>query len=167
MTNAPSESGAEKLKSSQFVGFFLDDQQYAFPIQVIQEIVIIDQLTQTPQVADCVEGVCNLRGDIIPIVSLRNILGLAPKPADDETRTIVVNVGARTMGCNVDAVSQVIRIPDANVQPAPETVAADGGYIAGFAKMEDGLVILLDIKLLLDPERFQCSAVDAKNKTNS
>ena len=157
MTNSSSDADKEKMNSSQFVGFYLDDQQYAFRIEMIQEIVILDQLTPTPQVADCVEGVCNLRGEIIPIVSLRNLLGLEFKPPDGETRTIVVNVDNRTIGCRVDSVSQVIRISDASIQPAPETLAAVGGDVAGFAKLEEVLVILLDIEQLLEPERLQSS----------
>lgn len=157
MTNSSSDADKEKMNSSQFVGFYLEDQQYAFRIEMIQEIVILDQLTPTPQVADCVEGVCNLRGEIIPIVSLRNLLGLETKPSDSETRTIVVNVDDRTIGCTVDSVSQVIRISDTSIQPAPETVAAAGGYVAGFAKLDDVLVILLDVEQLLEPERLQSS----------
>ena len=146
----------ETKNTSQFVGFQLDGQEYAFRIEQIQEIVILDQVTQTPQVADCVEGVSNLRGAIIPIINLRKLFGLAPKPPDSETRTIVVNVGERTMGCTVDMVSQVIRIPEEIIQPAPETVTADGAnYISGFAKLDDRLVVLLDIEELLNSERLQ------------
>ncbi len=155
MTNSSPDAGKEKMKSSQFVGFHLDDQQYAIRIETIQEIVILDQLTPTPQVADCVEGVSNLRGEIIPIVSLRMLLGLETKPKDRESRTIVVNVDQRTIGCMVDSVSQVIRIPESSIQPAPETITATGGYVAGFAKLADGLVILLDVDQLLLPERLQ------------
>jgi purine-binding chemotaxis protein CheW len=148
-------STAEQQDTSQFVGFQIDGQQYAFRIEQIQEIVILDQVTQTPQVADYVEGVSNLRGAIIPIINLRKLFGLDPTPTDAETRTIVVNVGDRTMGCTVDMVSQVIRIPDASIQPAPETVTADGAdYISGFAKLEDGLVIILDIDELLNPDKL-------------
>jgi purine-binding chemotaxis protein CheW len=151
-----SDSLSEKKNSAQFVGFYIDGQQYAFRIEQIQEIVILDRVTQTPQVADYVEGVSNLRGAIIPIINLRTLFGLDPKPADPETRTIVVNIGERTMGCTVDAVSQVLRIPAESIQPAPDTVTADGAnYISGFAKLEDRLVILLDIDELLDPERLE------------
>ena len=146
---------SEKQNTSQFVGFQIDEQQYAFRIEQIQEIIILDQITQTPQVADCVEGVSNLRGAIIPIINVRKLLGLAPKPTDSDTRTIVVNVGGRTMGCTVDSVSHVIRIPEESIQPAPDTVTGEGAhYISGFAKQDDRLVILLDIDELLRPERL-------------
>jgi purine-binding chemotaxis protein CheW len=140
--------------ASQFVGFRIDDQQYAFRIEQIQEIIILDCVTRTPQAPDFVDGVSNLRGAIIPIINLRKLLGLSHKAADSETRTIVVNVGRRTMGVTVDMVSQVIRIPLESIQSAPETVTANGAhYIAGFAKLNEQLVILLDIDALLDPER--------------
>lgn len=160
-----SVSMTDKKNMSQFVGFQIDDQRYAFRIEQIREIVILDQVTKTPQVADYVEGVSNLRGAIIPIINLRVLFGLTPKPADEETRTIVVSVGGKLMGCTVDMVSQVIRIPADSIQPAPETVTADGAdYIAGFAKLDDQLVVLLDIDELLDPARLDRNW---KNRTHA
>ena len=154
--SASSDAISGVKNTSQFVGFQIDSQQYAFRIEQIQEIVMLDHVTKTPQVANYVEGVRNLRGAIIPIINLRRLLGLAPKPADNNTRTIVVNVGDRTMGCTVDAVSQVIRIPEQSIQPAPDTMTAEGNRdIAGFAKMGDDLVIIMDIDELLSPERLK------------
>ncbi|MGQ0635671.1 MAG: chemotaxis protein CheW [Planctomycetaceae bacterium] len=151
---AASDQGAKK-NSSQFVGFEIAGQGYAFRIEQIQEIVILDKVTRTPQVADYVEGVSNLRGSIIPIINLRKLFGLDAKPADGETRTIVVNVGERTMGCTVDQVSQVMRIPEENIQAAPETVTANGAhYISGFARQNGRLLILLNIDELLDPKKL-------------
>ena len=146
---------AQARKSSQFVGFRLAEQEYAFRIEQIQEIVIPDRVTRMPQVPDYVEGVTNLRGTIIPIINLRLLFGMEAKLNDDETRTIVVNVGPRTIGCTVDSVAQVIRISAENIQPAPDIVKSDGaGYISGFAKLENRLVILLAIDELLDPAKW-------------
>ena len=154
--NSPSaDAMTSKKNSSQFVGFQIEDQEYAFRIEQIQEIVILDRITRIPQVPEYCEGVSNLRGSIIPIINLRTLFGLEPRPADRETRTIVVNVGDRTMGCMVDMVSQVIRIPADSIGPAPETITADGAhYISGFARLEERLVILLDINQLLDPAQL-------------
>lgn len=150
-----SDSVSKRRNTSQFVGFQIAGQEYAFRIEQIQEIVILEQVTKTPQVPEYVEGVANLRGSIIPIINLRKLFGLEPKLADSETRTIVVNVGQRTMGCTVDMVSQVMRIPEENIQPAPETVTANGAnYIAGFARMNGRLMILLEIDELLDPRKL-------------
>lgn len=146
---------AGKSNASQFVGFQLADQEYLFPIEQIQEVVILKQVTKTPQVPKYVEGVANLRGSIIPIINLRNLFGLEPKPADADTRTIVVNVGTRNMGCTVDTVSQVMRISDENIRPAPETITASGAhYVAGFVRLNGRLMIVLDINQLLEPGRL-------------
>ena len=155
-TSVSSSPLAEKSKnSSQFVSFRIAEQEYAFRIEQIQEIVILEQVTTVPQVPDCCEGVSNLRGAIIPIINLRKLFGLPPKPSDAETRTIVVNFGGRTMGCTVDMVSQVIRIPDDSLQPTPETLIVDGAdYIIGFAKLDGHLMIVLDIDKLLDPAQL-------------
>ena len=151
-----SQSMAQARTSTQFVGFRLSGQEYAFRIEQIQEIVIPDRLTRMPQVPDYVEGVTNLRGTIIPMINLRLLFGMEAKPNDDETRTIVVNVGPRTIGCTVDSVSQVIRISAENIQSAPGIVKADGaGYISGIAKLENRLVILLAIDELLDPAKWE------------
>lgn len=147
---------AGKQRTCQFVGFQLADQEYLFRIEQIREVVILKQITKTPQVPDYVEGVANLRGSIIPIINLRKLFGLEPKPADADTRTIVVNVGSRHMGCTVDTVSQVLRIPDESIRPAPETIASGGArYVSGFARHNDRLMIVLDIHELLDPDKLQ------------
>ncbi len=157
MTSSKQPASVNQRRStSQFVGFELNGQAYAFRIDQIQEIVILNQVTKTPQVPDFVEGVANLRGAIIPIINLRKLFKLPAKEADSETRTIVVNVGERTMGCTVDLVSQVIRIPEENIQAAPETVTSNGAhYISGFARVEQQLLILLDIDELLDPRKLE------------
>ncbi len=149
---------AEKLSRhvSQFVAFRLAGQDYAFRIEQIQEIVILDQVTKTPQVPDYVEGVTNLRGSIIPIINLRRLFRMPQKEFDADTRTIVVNVGSRTIGCTVDTVSQVVRIPDDTIQAAPETVTSHGAhYISGFARVSGLLVIILEIDELLSPEKLE------------
>lgn len=148
--------GTDSKHWLQFVGFELDRQKYAFRIEQIQEIVILDQVTPTPQVATCVEGVTNLRGEIIPVVSLRKLMGMSPRPSDGETRTIVVNVSGRRIGCTVDAVSQVIRIPEESIQPSLDTLTADGNRdVAGFAKLGEDFFIVLDIDELFQPNRLK------------
>ncbi len=151
-----SESMAKSKSSMQFVGFRLADQEYAFRIEQIQEIVIPDRVSRMPQVPDYVEGVSNLRGTIIPIINLRRLFDLEHKAKDDETRTIVANVGPKTIGCTVDSVTQVIRITPEQIQPAPEIVKSEGAsYIAGFAKVDDRLIVVLEIEELLDPAKME------------
>jgi len=148
--------------ASQFVEFEVDGQRYAFRIEKIREIVILKDITPTPQVAAFVDGVSNLRGAIIPIINLRALLGMPRRSVDDQTRTIVVNVGSRTIGCTVDTVTQVLRIADDKIQPAPESITSDDAtYIAGFAKVENRLVIVLDVDQLLNIERLNRGSPNA------
>ncbi len=155
MTAHSSGNGSTRKHTAQFVGFQFAEQDYAFRIEQIQEIVILERVTAIPQVPDYVEGVSNLRGSIIPIINLRRLFGLAPRPTDHETRTIVVNVGSRTMGCMVDRVTQVMRVPEESIQAAPTSVTTNGAnYITGFARLGERLVILLDVAELLDPDKL-------------
>ena len=138
--------------SAQFVGFELDGQKCLFHIERIQEIITPGRVTRLPEVPAYVVGVSNLRGTIIPIIDLRLLFGLAPRTPDADTRTIVVNVGDRIMGCTVDAVSQVIRLQPDQIRPAPEAVVSEKQrFVEGFARSGDDLFIVLDADCLLDP----------------
>jgi purine-binding chemotaxis protein CheW len=151
-----SDSMTRSRTSAQFVGFRLAEQDYAFRIEQIQEIVIPDRLTQLPQVPDYIEGVSNLRGTIIPVVSLRRLLNLPAVPRDAETRTIVVNVQPRIIGCTVDSVTQVLRIAPGEILPAPDMLTGERGcFIDGFAKVDSRLVTLLNVPQLLDPAKME------------
>jgi purine-binding chemotaxis protein CheW len=149
---SPRGQDPKQNSSAQFVGFEIHDQKYLFRIERIQEILTPGSVTRIPDVPAYVVGVSNLRGTIIPIVDLRLLFGLPSRSADANTRTIVVNVGDRTVGCMVDAVLQVIRIPLTQLHRAPDTVATDGHRsIEGFARSGDDLFILLDANSLIDP----------------
>lgn len=154
--DAPQADGSRAARvragDRQLVGFRLADRPYAFRIEQIREIVIPAAVTGLPEVPAFIEGVTNLRGTIIPIVSLRALFGLDPRPIDAETRTVVCQVGPRIMGCTVDSVSRVMRVTADRIQPAPDAVVASSrAFIEGFVRAEDELFILLDIDRLLDP----------------
>jgi purine-binding chemotaxis protein CheW len=154
-SSSPVVTTADPARGRQFVGFRLADQTYVFHIERIQEIVIPTATARVPEVPAYVEGVTNLRGTIIPIINLRQLFGISPKPADADTRTVVVNVGSRTLGCTVDSVTRVMRIAAEQIQAAPDTVAAGRSCIEGFARVGDELLILLDVDHLLDPANLE------------
>src|SRR5271165_3915058 len=142
----------------QLVGFRLDNEDYAIAITKIQEIILMKPITRIPQVPDFIEGLINLRGSVIPIVNLRKRFGLPARDVDDETRTIVVNVHDKTVGCIVDAVTQVMRINRDQIQPPPLSVLAVAQqYISGLARLEDRLLIILDIDRLFDEQSLVVS----------
>ncbi|WP_165225242.1 chemotaxis protein CheW [Aquisphaera insulae] len=144
----------------QLVGFRLDEEDYAIAITKIQEIILMKPITRLPQVPDFIEGLINLRGSVIPIVNLRKRFGLPAREIDDETRTIVVNVQDKTVGVVVDAVTQVMRINRDQVQPPPLGVlAVSHRYLAGLAKLDDRLLIILDIEKLFEADELAAAAI--------
>jgi purine-binding chemotaxis protein CheW len=144
----------------QFVGFRLDNEDYAIGITEIQEIILMKPIMRIPEVPGYIEGLINLRGSVIPIVNLRKRFGLPARDFDDETRTIVVNIHDKTVGCIVDAVTQVMRINRDQLQPPPLGVlAVNQRYLAGLAKLDDRLLIILEIDKLFEAEELNASAV--------
>jgi purine-binding chemotaxis protein CheW len=132
------------------VGFRLEEQHYAIEITRIREIILMKPITRLPQVPDSIEGLINLRGAVIPLVNLRKRFGLPARPFDDETRTIVVTVGERTVGCIVDEVTQVMRIAGDQVQPVPISMAAVARrFINGLARLDEQLLVIVDTDKLL------------------
>jgi purine-binding chemotaxis protein CheW len=152
----PPADGATRRSDNpmiQLVGFRLDNEDYAIAITKIQEIILMKPITRIPQVPDFIEGLINLRGSVIPIVNLRKRFGLLPREVDDETRTIVVNIHDKTVGCVVDAVTEVRRINRDQIQPPPLSVLAiSHQYISGLARLDDRLLIILDIERLFEDQ---------------
>ncbi|MBE9504258.1 MAG: chemotaxis protein CheW [Proteobacteria bacterium] len=134
----------------QLVNFNLGKEEFAVDILKIQEINRVVEITRVPKSPDFVEGVINLRGKVIPIIDLRKRFGLEVTGLTKETRIIVVDIDNKVVGLIVDAVSEVLRLPVGTVEPPPPMVAGiDSEYIYGVGKLEDRLLILLDINKFL------------------
>ncbi|RMH30121.1 MAG: chemotaxis protein CheW [Planctomycetota bacterium] len=139
----------------QLVTFAVGGEEYAVEILSVQEINRMMELTRIPQSPPEVEGVINLRGRIIPVIDLRKRFGMDPSERDDASRIIVVEVADRTLGFIVDRVHEVLRIARSIVEPAPSMVGSvDSDYIAGVGKLEDRLLILLDLATLFSAEQL-------------
>lgn len=141
----------------QLVSFKVGDAEFGVDILRVQEINKMMELTVVPNTPSFVEGVVNLRGRIIPVINLRSRLGLDDKEYDTETRIIVVDLHDKTIGFIVDEVKEVLRIPKSITEPPPEIVSGvDSEYITAIGKLEDRLLILLDLtKVLSNKEHDQ------------
>jgi purine-binding chemotaxis protein CheW len=134
--------------------FFLDAEEYGVDVRLVQEIIRVGEITQVPRSPGFVKGVINLRGRIVPVVDLKRKLGLgevaeAARPA----RIVVANLKDRLVGLLVDGANQVLKVPVATIEPAPEEVVAKGAdYIRGVAKLDNRLIILMDLHKVLFPE---------------
>jgi len=114
------------------------------------------ELTAVPNTPRFVEGVVNLRGRIIPVINLRSRLGLVVKQYDSETRIIVVDLEDKTIGFIVDEVNEVLRIPKSITEQPPDVVSGvNSSYITAIGKLEDKLLILLDLTKILSNEEVE------------
>ncbi len=143
---AVKEQTGNTYEVRQFVSFRLGKEEYGIPILRVQEIIRFEALTRVPQSADHVEGVLNLRGQIIPVMDLRRRFGLPSLERNFSTRIIVVEIDQAKFGILVDCVNEVRSIGSDEIDPAPPLgTQIDAEYIEGMAKLDQGLVILLDI----------------------
>jgi purine-binding chemotaxis protein CheW len=142
--------GGEELL--QLVSFNIGDEEYGVDILRVQEINRMPEVTQVPNSPDYVNGVINLRGKVIPIVDLRQRFGMARKSNDKNTRIIVADLAGKTYGFVVDAVREVLRIPRNVTEPPPQMIGGTRqDYITGVGKLDDRLLILLDLDRILEP----------------
>jgi purine-binding chemotaxis protein CheW len=134
----------------QLVTFSIEDEEFGVEILKVQEIIRMMEITRVPRAPQFVEGVINLRGKVIPIIDLRKRFGLETLPHDKNTRIIVIEISAMIVGFIVDSVSEVLRIPANTIEPPPPVVSGlDSEYISGVGKLQDRLLILLDLDRLL------------------
>jgi purine-binding chemotaxis protein CheW len=147
----------------QLVSFNLEHEEYGINVLAVREIIRMISITRVPNTPDYVEGVINLRGKVVPIISLRRKFDLAEAEYDKRTRIMVMEVVGEMMGFIVDEVSEVIRISEKDIQPPP-SVAASGieqECMAGVVNLAERLLVLLDLERIFTAEerrRFGCAA---------
>ena len=146
--------------SVQLVSFRLAREEYCIEITKVQEIILLGEITRVPQTPEFIKGLINLRSTVIPVVDLRLRFDLPSEEPTDETRIMVVNVGGKTLGVIVDAVSEVLRVSQEQIVPPPPTVAGLGHeYLTGLVQLDNRLLILLNIDKILGDD--EVAAVDA------
>jgi len=129
----------------QLVIFRLAKEEYGLPITKVQEINRLVPITKLPQTPSFMEGIINLRGRIIPVIDLRKRFSLPADEQSEDNRIIIVEVNGQTVGIIVDAVTEVVRLAGASVEPPPPAFILDAQYIHGVGKLDERLLILLDI----------------------
>jgi len=139
----------EHMDLMQLVSFHVGGEEFGLDILRVQEIIRIQQLTRVPNSPDFVDGVINLRGKVIPVVALRKRFGLEEHPHDKQTRIVVVEVAGTVLGFIVDSVSEELRIPASTVEPPPRLGHIEREYVSGVGKLDNRLLILLDVDRLL------------------
>ena len=135
----------------QLVIFDLANEFYGINISVVESIIKMQSITQLPQSPTYVKGVTNLRGSVLPVIDLRSRFALEPKEDTRQTRIIIVTMGTIKVGVIVDAVSEVLRISDELIEPLPPMVnSVNSVFLNGIVRLENRLIILLELGKLLD-----------------
>ncbi|MGG1659401.1 chemotaxis protein CheW [Brevibacillus sp. NRS-1366] len=132
--------------SAQSILFKMGNEYYGLSIALVREIIKPLPVTRFPKSPPFVEGVIDLRGRILPIISLRKMFGLEPLAETDDTRFVDLQLEGLNIGIIVDAVSEVMNIPQQLIEPAPPIIAGvEGKYLQGIARMNEKLIMLLDV----------------------
>lgn len=150
---ADDSDGALERAEIQLVTFMLGGEEYGVPISQIQEIDRLSKITKVPKAARFVEGVTNLRGEVIPVLDTRKRFDLDIKASDDRTRIMIVELGGVKTGLIVDSVREVLSLSKKDIAPPPDAIHAgiDQHFISGIGKVDSGkrMVVLLDVEKIL------------------
>lgn len=148
----------------QLVGFTIGDEQFGVDILMVQEIIRSAPITSVPNSPDFIEGVINLRGNIIPVIELRKRLNLfREETASQDTWILILEINSRVTGFIVDSVTRVLKIMENTIEPPPEVVVAGlaNQYIRGVCDIGEGLLIMLDFNsILLADELKQLKSIE-------
>jgi purine-binding chemotaxis protein CheW len=159
----------------QFVGagnenqqmiFNLGPEEFGIEILKVQEIIRFVKPVKVPKAPECVAGVINFRGDIIPVLNLRQIFGLEPLKYDEFTVIIIVKSNEKTFGMIVDSVSDIIAIPEANIQPSEFSAKERTKYLKAMVKLENRLVLMLDLDKVVDFDKIEASLQPSANPSD-
>ena len=155
----------------QMVGFVVAEEFFGVDILMVREIIKDAAITPIPDAPEFIEGVINLRGNIIPIIDLRKRLKLSDAKGQKEARTwiLILDIGGRVTGFVVDRVTRVIKVPTGMIKPPPELVVSglNSDYIRGVCKQDQQLLAILDFNRILLVDEFKRLSAERKQKTTA
>lgn len=135
----------------KLVGFKLEHELFGLNILTVKEIIRMERITRVPKAPFFIEGIIDMRGIIIPVLNLRKRFNINPeKQLEDTNKIIVIEQDEKFVGFIVDSITEVIKLPEKNVEPPPSTIGGvESEYITGVGKLNDLIIILLDVGKIL------------------
>jgi purine-binding chemotaxis protein CheW len=132
------------------VGFRIGRETFGVPIALVHEIVRVPEITAVPDSPGYVEGVINLRGKIVSVIDLRKRFGEKEIASSKKNRILVTETDGKMVGLIVDAASEVLKVPESEVEPPPPVFdEGDVNYVTGLGKLHGRLIILIDLSKVL------------------
>ncbi len=137
----------------QLVKFHIADEVFGIEIKQIFKILKPQEIFKVPNTPSFIEGLINLRGKVLTVFNLRKRFNMPEKQIDENTKILIVNHNDLLLGFTVDSVSEIVRIPDEEfVETPPELSSFDRRFLTGVAKMDDKLILLLNLEKILTPD---------------
>lgn len=151
---------AQTRQETQAVGFYLGTDEYAITIAKVREIQSMTEIRKVPRAPKFVEGVISLRGKIHPVIDLRKRFEMPPAADPSTSKILIIEFNRNLVGLIVDAVSEVIRLYTDQIEKTPDifSLSIDSRYIQGVVKLDERLIILLDVDQLLSFEEASALA---------
>ena len=148
-------SNNEAVAEVQMVAFKLEKEEFAVDIHQVRKVLKMTRVTPLPQSAHYIEGLINLRGEVIPVVDLRKRFELPEGERSEQTRIIIVEIQDSNVGLIVDSVTEVLRFSSSAIQPPPARIAGTRtDLIKGVGKVEERLLIILNLERILTTEEI-------------
>jgi purine-binding chemotaxis protein CheW len=139
----------------QLISFAIDKEEYAVSVLDVIEVIRLPKIKKLPKAPHFLKGIISLRGEVIPIVDLRQKFGLAEKASDGFKRTIIVSIEGKKVGLIVDSVSKVIRVQSSEIKEAPSFSSyVSNEYIKGIIMQKERMIILLDLGFVFSKEEI-------------
>ncbi|TMN21393.1 chemotaxis protein CheW [Lentibacillus cibarius] len=139
--------------SMKVIVFQMDQQKYGANVMEVLSIEELENITSIPRTSEFIKGVVNLRGEITPVIDLKQRLRLGETSREKGTRMLIVQMGDVQAGLLVDEASDVVDIDTSTIEPAPEVInGINESFIKGVAKFDDSLLILLEMDQILNLE---------------
>jgi purine-binding chemotaxis protein CheW len=136
--------------SERYVAFTVGTTRYCVPIAEVQRIVRRENVTEVPQAPGYVEGVMNLRGEIVPVIDMRQRLGVPSDDAPRKSRVIIAEVAGRLYGLHVDDVREIVEVEGESVATGNmDIINTNAEFVRGIARVGDQLLIVLNLQPLL------------------
>lgn len=146
----------------QLVSFHIGEEEFGIDILIVKEIIRMIDITRVPNTHSYVHGVINLRGKVVPIIDLRKRLDMPSKDISQDTRIIVIELESNMIGFIVDQVNEVININSLITEEPPQySTSINSDFIKSIAKLEDRLLILLDLKKIIVQDSAKIKEAEA------
>jgi purine-binding chemotaxis protein CheW len=161
--------GAAREPTLQMINFTVRGDEYAVDIQKVREVIDLREITQLPKAPSFVKGIINLRGELIPVIDLREKFGLAREAYSPLASVVIVEIGKKAVGVVVDSVRHVIRVAPGELAPSPPFVGGlSGRFVSGVAKLGERLIVVLDMdKILTTDEMFELHSLETGPEAQS